>query len=66
MNNYWKCKVKVETEDDKGKMKTRSEEYIVNATGPTEVEERINKELEGLDFSISDISQTKIIKIIEN
>lgn len=65
VNTFYKCDVKVETEDDKGRVKNRKEEYIVEATGPTEVEKKITKELEGLDFEIDNIKMTKIIKIIK-
>ena len=65
MNQYYKCTVKVQTEDDNGKIKNRKEEYIVSAVGPTDVEEKINKRLEGLDFEISSVNLTKIIEIIE-
>lgn len=64
MNQYFKCKVKVEYEDDKGKSKFRGEEYIVNAVNPTDVEAKINEYLKGSDFEIASISQTKIISII--
>lgn len=65
MNQYYKVIVKVETEDDKGKVKYRKEEYIVNATGPTDVESKITQRLEGLDFEIKSINLTAIIEIIE-
>lgn len=64
MNQYFRAKVKVEWEDDKGKVKYRGEEYIVNALNPTDVEAKINEHLKGSDFEISSISVTKIVDII--
>lgn len=65
MNQYFKARVKVEWEDDKGKVKYRGEEYIVHALNPTDVEAKLNEHLKGSDFEISSISVTKIMGIID-
>lgn len=63
---YFKCVVRVEFEDDKGKVKFRKEEYLVNAVNPTDVEVKIVKEMEGSgDFEIMSIAQTKILSVLE-
>lgn len=62
--SYYRCIVKTEYEDAKGKMKYRRDEYIVSAISPTDVEAKMTKELEGLDFDIAQITLTKIIDII--
>jgi hypothetical protein len=64
MNQYYRCKVKVEWENDRGQVKFRGEEYIVNALNPTDVESRVTEHLKGTDFEIVNISVTKIIDII--
>ena len=64
MNQYFRCKVKIEFENNKGQTKYRGEEYIVNALNPTDVESRITEHLKGADFEIVNISVTKIIDII--
>ncbi len=64
MNQYYNCKVKIEWENDRGQVKYRGEQYIVNALNPTDVESRINEHLKGSDFEIVNISVTKIIDII--
>lgn len=64
MNQYFKCRIKIEWEDDKGKVKYRGEEYIVNALNPTDVEAKITEHLKGSDFEIVSISVTKIMGII--
>jgi hypothetical protein len=63
-NQYYRCIVKTEYEDRKGKMKLRRDEYIVSAVNPTDVEAKITKELEGYDFEVAQITLTKIIDII--
>ena len=64
MNQYYRVKVKVEWENDRGQVKFRGEEYIVNALNPTDVESRITEHLKGSDFEIVNISVTRIIDII--
>ncbi len=63
-NAYYKCVAKLAYEGAKGKMKTRRDEYIVEGISPTDVEAKITKELEGYDFEIAAITQTKIVSII--
>ena len=65
MNQYFKCVVKVEFEDSKGRVKYRREDYIVNALNPTDVESKITEHLKGSDFEIASISITKIVDIID-
>jgi hypothetical protein len=64
--NYYKCVIKVESENDKGKIKFRKEEYLVNAVNPTDVETQINEELKGYgEFEIVSIVVTKIISVLD-
>ncbi len=63
--SYYKCVVKVEYETDKGKVKFRKEEYLVNAVNPTDVEAQVNKEMEGTgEFEIVSIVLTKILAVL--
>ena len=64
MNQYFKCVVKIEWENDRGQTKFRREEYIVNAINPTDVEARVTEHLKGSDFEIVNISVTRIVDII--
>jgi hypothetical protein len=64
MNQFFKCRVKVEWENDKGQVKYRGEDYIVNGLNPTDVEARVTAHMAGSDFEIVSISVTKIIDII--
>jgi len=63
-NAYYKTTIKVEYEDDKGRIKYRKEEYLVKAVNPTDVEKQIHKEMEGYDFEIISIVLTKIISVL--
>jgi len=64
---YYKCSVKVEYETDKGQVRYRKEEYLVNAVGPTDVETQVNKEMEGAgDFEVVSIQLTKILAVLDN
>jgi hypothetical protein len=64
--NFYKAVVKVEFEDNKGRVKYRKEEYLVNGVNPTDVEVKINKEMEGYgEFEIVSIVLTKIISVLD-
>lgn len=58
--------VKVKFEDDKGKVKTKTERYLVDAMSVTEAESRVVKFMEGTmsDFEISSASQSRIVEVI--
>lgn len=64
--NYYLAKVKVHIEDDKGRIKKVTEQYIVNAVSITDAEVKVNKEFESslLRFEVISVSETKIIKIL--
>ena len=64
MNQYFKCIIRAEWENDKGKVKYRREGYIVNALNPTDVEAKVTEYLKGSDFEIVSIALTNIIAII--
>jgi hypothetical protein len=63
---FYKCVVKVEYEDNKGRVKYRKEEYLVNAVSPTDVEAKVHKEMEGTgEFEIVSIVLTKILSVLD-
>jgi len=64
MNQFFKCIIRIEIEDDKGRLKYHKEEYIVSAVNPTDVEAKMVEKLKGSDFEIISISVTRIIEII--
>ena len=70
MKQYYNVKVKVETEteDAKGRPKTKvvKEEYLVEAVSPTDAEVKMTRELEGImgEFEVVSIVLTKVMDVI--
>ncbi|MDD5649266.1 MAG: DUF4494 family protein [Candidatus Nanoarchaeia archaeon] len=66
-NCYFKVTLKMEYEDAKGNMKKKSEPYIVEAIGPSDVETKIAQYMKGSvsDYEITSVVQTKIVAIIK-
>ena len=58
--------VKVKFEDDKGKIKTKTEKYLVDAMSVTEAEARVTTYMQGtqVEFEISSASQSRIVDAI--
>ena len=58
--------VKVKFEDDKGKIKTKTEKYLVDAMSVTEAEARVTSYMKGtqVEFEISSASQSRIVDVI--
>lgn len=63
---YWKVKVAIFSEDAKGNVKKKTEEYLVHAVSPTDAEVKIHEEFKtyGDDWEITSVTQTKIVSII--
>lgn len=63
---YYIAKVKVHHEDDKGRVKKVTEQYLVDAVSVTDAEAKVVAEFEGdnLEFEVSAVMETKIIKVI--
>ena len=58
--------VKVRFEDDKGKTKTKTAKYLVDAMSVTEAEARVTSYMKGtlVEFEISSASQSRIADVI--
>ena len=65
--SYYVVKVKVNQEDAKGRIKKLTEQYMVHAVSVTDAEAKVVAEFEGsnLEFEVSSVIETKIIKVIE-
>lgn len=63
--NYYKCTIKTEYEDNKGRMKVKKENYVVEAVNPTDVEAKMSKHLEITDFEVVAISLMNIVEIVK-
>jgi len=63
---YHSVSVKVSFEDDKGKVKKKTERYLVDAQSVTEAEARVVSYMKGTqqEFEISSASQSKIVDAI--
>jgi hypothetical protein len=63
---YHSVSVKVRFEDDKGKTKTKTEKYLVDAMSVTEAEARVTSYMKGaqVEFEISSASQSRIVDAI--
>lgn len=64
VTNFFKTSVIVEYDDDKGRTKHRTENYIVEAVNPGEVEKVIAKEMDGYTWRIKSISLLNIMKVL--
>jgi hypothetical protein len=64
---YYVAKVKVLITDPKGKQKKVVEQYLVNGVSVTDVEAKVHGEFRNsvVDFEVSSVSDTKIIKVID-
>ena len=65
--SYYVVKVKVNQEDAKGRIKKLTEQYMVHAISVTDAEAKVVADFEGsnLEFEVSSVIETKIIKVIE-
>lgn len=65
--SYYVVKVKVNQEDAKGRIKKLTEQYMVHAVSVTDAEAKVVADFEGsnLEFEVSSVIETKIIKVIE-
>jgi len=64
-NNYFKCTIRTEFEDAKGRLKYRKENYIVFAISPTDVEAKMAKRLGTADYEVISISIFNIVEVIQ-
>jgi len=65
MENYYKAIIKVSFEDKKGNLKYKKEPYLVKGISPTDVETKIAKYIEMLDYELVSVVQTSIVDVIE-
>lgn len=66
MTKYFQVVVKLKREDDKGKLKTITERYLVDALTITEAEARVVKFMVDsmLDYEISSATESRIMQIL--
>lgn len=64
-NNYFKVSIRTEYEDRKGNMKYQKQNYVVFAISPTDVEEKMAKQLQITGYEIVSISLMNIVDVIK-
>lgn len=65
---FYIVKVKVKVENNKGKLKTHTEQYLVDAVSVTDAEATVVKsEFSNVtfDFEVASVNQTKIVKVVQ-
>ena len=64
---YYIAKVKVQDENERGRLTTTNEVYCIEAESCTEAEAKVVKEFQnvGVEFQVKEVKETKIIKILE-
>jgi len=64
---YFIATVKVQDENERGRIINTNEIYCIEADTVTEAEAKVVKEFEGyqLDYHVKSVKQSKIIKILE-
>jgi len=62
---YWQVDVKMEFENDRGRVQKVVEKYLVSAFSATDAEAKIYKEFEGdSNFAVEKVVKSKILKIL--
>ena len=63
---FYQGKVKIEFENDKGKVQKINEVYLVEAVSVTDDEDKLYKEFEGeSNFEVVGVTKSRIIKVIK-
>jgi len=64
---YYVARIKHTTEDDKGKQKSITEQYLVRGVSVTDVETKMHEEFKGamFDFEVVSVTNSKIVKVID-
>lgn len=63
-NTWYKTVVKTSYEDAKGNTKYKKFNYFVQAVSPTDVDKKIAEEMDATDYEVTNITVTKIEKVI--
>ena len=65
--SYYISTVKVQDENDRGRITSTNEVYCVEAESCTEAEAKVVKEFEGqnIEYQVKSVKESKILKILE-
>ena len=63
---YYNVKVKLSYEDDKGRVKSKTEAYLVKAESVTDAEVIVNEEFKSYpnEFEVKSVTQSNIIDVL--
>lgn len=64
MNEWYKVSIKIEFEDEKSKIKKRTEHYLIAAVSPTDAEAKMTDHLKTSDMEIRSIIKSNILEVI--
>ena len=64
---YYIATVKVQDENERGRISNTNETYCVEAESVTEAEAKVVKDFEGdnTEYQVKEVKETKILKILE-
>tara|TARA_R110002126_G_scaffold209411_3_gene356014 strand:- start:591 stop:794 length:204 start_codon:yes stop_codon:yes gene_type:complete len=64
---YYSAKIKHTIEDDKGKQKSITEQYLVKGVSVTDVETKMHEDFKGtmFDFEVTSVTNSNIVKVID-
>lgn len=65
IQDYYKVIVRVEYENEKGKIKKHNENYLIAAISPTDAEAKITKHLLTSDMEVRAIIKSNFLEVIE-
>jgi hypothetical protein len=59
------CKIKIKKEDDKGRIKTLSEQYLIDAVSFTDAEKRLHEQLSTThgEFHLANVSRSSVAEV---
>ncbi len=63
--SYWLVRVKIQIEHDSGKIQNVVEQYLVAGENPTDVEAKITSKFEGEEFTITGITKSRILGVVQ-
>jgi hypothetical protein len=63
---YYNVKVKLSYEDDKGRVKSKTEAYLVKAESVTDAEVIVNEEFKSYpnEFEVKSVTQSNVIDVL--
>ncbi len=68
-SKYYSVKIQIRLEDENGKIKKKSESYLVNAVSVTDAEAKtvadFTKDAPSFEWEVMSVSETKIVKVLE-